>query len=327
MNSMEHLELIEFIFDRIEQAPEWQGTFRFVGFTQEGEAHTFYLNSLKGQKDREVLIKCLHNSITFHLLNDCIRDWIEIFNYYLVLHEAWEKIQAEDLNMDTVLELIRKSVQDRFESSFFEIGKLVDYGLQFSLGFINAFIDRHDGLSEPKAIEWDENDNKELPETNYDEDPLETQYKELVDDIVEFISAVIDVRERHWRLRKRALQDLIEGKVLKIDPKQFQMIQELLIKFQQEPKTSNQPLWLRTALEENLLNDSGNDYYFLTKDNVRAFWKVLHTEIEKKYESSHDPRGMAIDQMPTPELAHQLIKRKDGKPYSVETFKSARKKI
>jgi hypothetical protein len=327
MNEIEKLELIEYVFDMIEHEPGMQESFRFVGFTPEGKATTFYLNSLEKQVDRDLLVQCLHNPITMDLLDACMRKWIKIQNYYLAIHETWEKIQAGNLNMDTAPEIFIESVKNRFLSSYPYLGRLEDYGLKGSLSFSKFMLENHVGIPRQYAIEGNDANSKKTPDTNIEEQLLDLYFNPLIDDIIIFMAKVMAVRESHWRLRKRAIQDLIEGKVLQIDPKQFQCIQELLNQFQQKPKTSNQALWLRTALEENLLNNSGNNYYFLTKDNVRAFWKVLHTQIEKIYESSHDPRGMAIDQMPTPELAHQLIKRKDGKPYSVETFKSARKKI
>lgn len=321
MNSREQLELIEIVFDRVEKNTWGQASFQFDGLAPDGEVRTFSLNELYGNRNVcESFLYCLKNPKTLCLLELRINKWIEIYNTYLFLFDVWKKIKADNLNIEIVREIIRKNKHK------FQARKKVLDGIQ-DFETLHEILQKYGDDLLVSIEDFGLDLYFRIANVKQNKDRQDRTYKDLIRKIFKLMEYITFVREIHWQLRSKALQEVIDGKILKIDPEQFQVMKKLEKKLEQQSNKSKHPLWLSTAIEEGLLNDSGVGYYYLTKDNVRAFWNVLFNELEIIYENREDPRGMAIDQMPDLKVAQQLVKRKNGKPYSLETFRKAKKKL
>jgi len=274
MNSAEHLELIELVFDQIEQDPRMHGSYNLYT----SDLSRVDLNSLQYDGTDETLVKAMREPHTIGVLKRIMDKWAFIYSRYELLHTVWKQVQADSLDMEDTPIILQQKISH-------------DLSALETIFYFDDWFKRSDS--------WTYQDRYSL-----------------VDDIKSFMQAIAEIKKRHHRLRKRALQDLLEGKHPDIAMDDIR-----------DKITIPRIPWIRISLEHGLLTDNGDGTYTIV-NSVRIFTEELLQYLISYYrDKGYDEtkaKDKAIGQFPKYKEAVEKILQKNGKNYSPDAFKQAR---
>ncbi|NBK24520.1 MAG: hypothetical protein EOM68_21140 [Spirochaetia bacterium] len=276
MNRSEHLELIELVFDTVEQDRGLHGSYEL--YPADGDRIRLDLLNLAGDDEQEgpgdVLARSLKDPHTARVLHRILDTWARVYARYDLLHTIWEQVENKNLDMRDLPKLMEE--RTRKDLRWLE-----------TVFYFDDWFERFDS--------WTMQDRQEL-----------------VEQITTFMDAIKDLKETHCRLRKRALQELLEGIHPTID---LEQLKTLL----QKPSLPIEP-WDFTDIE--------SCWTVHKVKGEKRLWLKQGCRIADGFRAIlSSPDAIASNyEMPTYGKGKYLFMNHDGKPFIENTYEGTIKR-